>query len=84
MNRPTWRLGNNHTPQQWANKMAARGWTTDRITEAVQAGQQVPAVNNIHPANGATRYIHPSTGRSVVLDDATGEVIHVGGDGYVY
>jgi hypothetical protein len=28
--------------------------------------------------------VHPRTGRSVVVDDATGEVFHVGGDGFEY
>jgi len=32
----------------------------------------------------ATRYVHPRIGRSVVVDDATGEVFHVGGDGFEY
>ena len=34
--------------------------------------------------NSATRYVHPETGRSVVIDNVTGEVIHVGGDGFKY
>lgn len=29
-------------------------------------------------------YVHSRAGRSVVVDDATGEVIHVGGDGFEY
>jgi hypothetical protein len=64
--------------------MRHRGWTTDQITEAIRHGQKFPAVNNVHPGNAATRHVHPTTGRSVVVDDVTGEVIHVGGDGFVY
>jgi hypothetical protein len=64
--------------------MRQRKWTDRQITEAVAIGQRFAVPNNIRPANGATRYVHPATGRSVVLDDATAEVIHVGGDGYVY
>lgn len=64
--------------------MSGRGWTAEQITEAIQLGQRLPAVNNVRPGNAATRYVHPATGRSVVVDDVTGEVIHVGGDGYVY
>jgi Colicin E5 ribonuclease domain len=67
-----------------AEKMQQRGWTPQQITEAIQNGQQFPAANNVNPANTATRYVHPSTGRSVVTDDVTEEVIHVGGDGFVY
>lgn len=81
---PSWRLGSNHSARQWQDKMRQRGWTPSQITEAVQAGQQSPAVNNVNPANAATRYVHPTTGRSVVVDQVTGEVIHVGGDGLVY
>lgn len=64
--------------------MRRRGWTAEQIDEAFADGEPHEAINNIHPDNGATRFVHPVTGRSVVLDDATQEVIHVGGDGYVY
>lgn len=64
-------------------QLANRGWTTEAIDEAVQSGQQVRAVNKA-TGNPATRYIHPSTGQSVVIDDVTGEVIHVGGPGFKY
>jgi hypothetical protein len=63
--------------------MAARGWTDAQIKEARAEGQSVPAVN-VETRGPATRYIHPETGRSVVIDDVTGDVIHVGGDGFVY
>ena len=81
---PNWRLGSNHTAQQWLDKMRQRGWTPDQISEAVQHGRKVPAVNQVNPSNAATRHVHPTTGRSVVIDDVTKEVIHVGGDGFVY
>lgn len=81
---PVWRLGSNHSAEQWRKKMRQRGWTADQITEAIPLGPRFAASNHINPANTATRYVHPTTGRSVVLDDSTGEVIHVGGDGYVY
>lgn len=81
---PSWRLGGNHSAQEWQNRMARRGWTAQQISEAIQNGQQFPAANNVNPGSAATRYVHPTTGRSVVVDNATGEVIHVGGDGFVY
>jgi hypothetical protein len=83
-NQPSWRLGANHSAQEWQNKMLQRGWTPNQITEAIQNGQQFPAVNNVNPSNASTRYVHPTTGRSVVVDNVTGEVIHVGADGFVY
>ena len=64
--------------------MRQRGWTPAQITEAIQSGQNFPATNNVNSGNAATRFVHPTAGRSVVLDEATGEVIHIGGDGYVY
>jgi hypothetical protein len=64
--------------------MSSRGWTSDQITEAIASGDQFPATNLVNPGNPATRYVHPTTGRSVVVDNATAEVIHVGGDGFKY
>jgi len=81
---PTWKLGGNHSAHQWANKMTQRGWTPQQINEAMANGQRFPATNNVNLGNPATRYVHPTTGRSVVVDDVTMEVIHVGGDGFLY
>lgn len=81
---PTWRFGGNHSAQEWRNKMAQRGWTPGQISDAPQNGRQFQAVNKVNPGNRATRYVHPTTSRSVVVDNVTGEVIHVGGDGFVY
>jgi hypothetical protein len=81
---PSWQFGGNHSAQQWQNKMLQRGWTPDQITEAILNGQRFPAANQVNPGNAATRYVHPTTGRSVVVDNVTAEVIHVGGDGFVY
>ena len=82
--RNEWSLGGNHTAQQWSNKMEARGWTPEKIDDAIQNGKQYEAPNNINPANGATRYESPTTGQSVVIDNVTNEVIHVGGPGFRY
>ncbi len=81
---PGWKFGSNHSAQQWQDKMQQRGWTPNQITEALHHGQQFPAVNSVNPANAAIRYVHPATGRSGVLDTVTAEVIHVGGDGFLY
>ncbi|MGH7303818.1 MAG: RHS repeat-associated core domain-containing protein, partial [Candidatus Rokuibacteriota bacterium] len=64
-------------------QMGPRGWTEHLIREAIDKGQRVPAV---HLATGspATRYIHPETGQSVVVDNITKVVIHVGGKGFRY
>ena len=64
--------------------MQRRGWTPEQITEAIQGGERYSAQNLVNNGNPATRYVHPTTGRSVVLDNATNEVIHVGGDGFKY
>ena len=64
--------------------MQRRGWTPEQITEAIQGGERHSAQNLVNNGNPATRYVHPTTGRSVVLDNATNEVIHVGGDGFKY
>jgi len=66
-----------------SDQMDDRGWTADQIDEAVKSGSRIDAIN---PYTGApaTRYVNPTTGRSVVIDDATGEVVHVGGDSFRY
>ena len=66
-------------------QMQTRGWTPDLIDEAVTSGANYPAVNKLGGANTpATRYVSPTTGQSVVVDNATGEIIHVGGPGFKY
>jgi hypothetical protein len=62
------------------NQLAKRGWTEAKIEEALRT-RGLYARGKRGPA---TRYVHPTTGRSVVVDDATGEVFHVGGDGFEY
>jgi hypothetical protein len=79
-----WNLGSNKSEQKWKNQMASRGWTREQIDEAVDHGRRFSAPNNVNPAHGATRYVNPATGRSIVLDNVTREVIHVGGDGFKY
>lgn len=64
-------------------QMAQRGWTDEMIAQAVADGRGVPT-RNAETGKSAMRYIHPVTGRSVVVDDESGEVIHVGGDGFLY
>ena len=64
-------------------QMKQRGWTDAQIAEAVANGAQFIAAN-LETGGAAMRYVHPVTGRSVVIDDASGEVIHVGGDGFTY
>ena len=79
-----WNFGNHKSAQKWANQMAKRGWTPEQIDEALASGDSCPAPNDVNPGNPATRYVNPSTGRSVVVDDSTGELLHVGGDGFKY
>jgi len=79
-----WKLGEFKPLEKWQNQMAKRGWTEQQINEAIAAGAKNPAPNLIDKGNSATRYVHPETGRSVVIDNVTGEVIHVGGDGFKY
>ncbi|MGQ2987955.1 MAG: hypothetical protein ACT6RD_06955 [Brevundimonas sp.] len=71
------------SPARLARQMAARGWTVEQIEEARRTGERLAAVNS-ETGTPATRYIHPVTGRSVVIDDVSGDVIHVGGDGFIY
>jgi hypothetical protein len=79
-----WVFGAGKSEAKWAAQMERRGWNPGQITEAVGDGARFPAENLINKGNSATRYVHPGTGRSVVLDDVTREVIHVGGEGFKY
>ena len=83
-NPPPWTLGRNHSFRRWAGMMARRGRTDHQIDEALAGGTTFPATNQVNPGNKARRYVHPTTGRSLVLDEITREVIHVGGDGFLY
>ena len=62
------------------DQMAARGWTEDEIREAL-ATTPLAATGKLGPA---LRYVHPTSGKSVVVDAATGEIFHVGGEGFLY
>ena len=79
-----WKLRGEKSSTKWANQMKKRGWTPQQIDEAISNGKMFSAENNINPGNPATRYVHPKTGRSVVIDDVSKEVLHVGGDGFKY
>lgn len=79
-----WSLGGFKSPAKWASQMERRGWTSTQISEAIEGGESFPAQNLVNRGNGATRYVNPTTGRSVVIDDKTREVIHIGGDGFKY
>ena len=81
---PAWNYGDHKSQTKWKNQMNQRGWTEQQINEAMISGKQYSAPNNINPSNGATRYVHPNTGRSVVIDNTTRSILHVGGDGFKY
>ena len=61
-------------------QMRKRSWTEQQIREAL-ATTPTPARGKRGPA---LRYTHPVTGKTVMVDAATGEIFHVGGEGYRY
>jgi RHS repeat-associated protein len=66
------------------NQMASRGWTPQDMVDAYEKGEAFPATNKLRGGTPATRYVNPGTGKSMVIDNTTGEVIHVGKAGYRY
>lgn len=65
--------------------MVRRGWTPQMVDDALTTGQSFPATNKLGGYNSpATRYVDPATGQSIVVDNATGEIVHVGGPGFLY
>jgi len=79
-----WNYGDHKSQTKWENQMNQRGWTEQQINEAILFGDSYSAPNNINQGHGATRYVHPTTGRSIVIDNVTRQIIHVGGDGFLY
>ena len=79
-----WVYGNFKSSTKWANQLAKRGWTEKQIGEAISKGTSFNAINNVNKVNGATRFVHPKTGQSVVIDNVTKELLHVGGPGFKY
>ncbi|MGH1601749.1 colicin E5-related ribonuclease [Campylobacter majalis] len=61
-------------------QMKKRGWTEKEIVEAMQT-KGIPTNGKNGPA---TRYVHPKTGKSVVVDNKTNEIFHVGDKGFKY
>jgi hypothetical protein len=78
------KLRSHKSAEKWQTQLAQRGWTMDQIAEAIAIGRRYPASNYVNPGNTATRYVNPRTGKSVVLNDLSGEVLHVGAAGYQY
>lgn len=63
--------------------METRGWTEDEIHEAIASGEQIQAIKQ--GGRQSSDPLHQSkTGQSVVVDDSTKVVIHVGGPGFKY
>jgi RHS repeat-associated protein len=78
-----WTLGSSKSATKWSNQMAKRGWTENNIGEAL-AQKGIPTRNAVNSGNTATRHVHPSTGQSVVIDNNTNEIIHIGGKNFDY
>jgi RHS repeat-associated protein len=81
---PKWSWPQGKGVPKMLRQLQQRGWTPQQISEAIQSGERFPADNLVNPGNGATRFVHPTTGQSVVTDNVTGEVLHVGGPGFLY
>ncbi|NUN04477.1 MAG: hypothetical protein HUU57_01835, partial [Bdellovibrio sp.] len=62
------------------SQMQQRNWDVEKINQAIST-PGIPATGKNGPA---TRYVNPGTGQSIVIDNATGEIFHVGGPGYKY
>lgn len=74
---PTLRVSNERKLQK---QMRRRGWTGAEIREALAT----PGLPTRGKDGAALRHVHPLSGKSVVVDEATGEIFHVGGEGYAY
>ena len=78
-------LGSEELNTRILRSMSRRGWTLEHIREAIDTGRAAfPAVDRTAGGAPATRYVHPVTDKSVVVNDQTGRVIHVGVEGCKY
>lgn len=77
-----WKLGVHKSVSEWVNQFAKRDWTSDKVDEAILKGSTHKAVNHVNPGNSATRYEYQD--KSVVIDDVTKELLHVGKEGFKY
>ena len=64
--------------------MIKRGWLSSEILEAYTQGDFFDAVDLTGSNVAATRFVHPESGKSVVINNATGKIIHVGGRDFQY
>ncbi len=67
-------------PDKLSRQMQKRGWTEQEIIEALQT-EGIAASGK---KGDATRYEHPTNGKSIVVDNVTNEIFHVGKKGYEY
>lgn len=69
-----------------ARQMGKRGWTPELIREAVENGADTfTAIDRTtSPPSAATGYVNPTTGQFVVVNNATGNIIQVGGPGFLH
>lgn len=79
-----WNFGGHKNQQKWLNQMEQRGWTKEEITETIKTGERFPATNRVTPTNEATRFLHPTSGKSVIVDNVTKELLHIGKVGFGY
>jgi hypothetical protein len=61
--------------------MTSRGWTKQEILDTVREGDAY-AVTNKATGGPATEYVSRSTGKFVVIDNKSGQVLQVSGQGF--
>lgn len=76
-----WRMGDHKSAIKWANRLEKGNWTPEKITETIRKGKSYEAPNYVNKPNTATRYEY--NGDFLVVDDVTGEILHVSGPGYI-
>jgi hypothetical protein len=72
--------------KNWSNYMNKRGWNFDDIQQTLLKGKWNPhsGTNYINYGNSMSIVTNPKTGKSLIIDNITKEIIHLGEKGYVY
>lgn len=76
----------NSTWKNWANYMSNRGWSFGDIQKTLLNGKWSPHSGNnyLNPGNSMSKVTNINTGRSLIIDNVTKDIIHLGKPGFVY
>lgn len=72
--------------KSWGKYMAKRGWTFDEIQKTLLHGKWTPIGGNnyLNPGNSMSMVTNLKSNKSLIIDNVTKEILHLGKSTYVY